>query len=95
LEELQVEVAEICTASVGLVALLAPRAAAKMRVDVSRLRCWLYVVSVWECCEAQFWIIDGGSENKRYFHESQPNSSISPSISLCPCHLAILGLAVC
>ena len=34
-------------------------------------------VSVWGCCEARFWIFHGGSENKRYFHESQRNSSIS------------------
>ena len=44
------EVAEICTASVGLVALLAPRASARMRVDVSRLRCGL--VYVYQCGDA-------------------------------------------
>lgn len=46
----EVEVAEICTASVGLVALLAPRAAAKMRVDVSRLRFSLSgrVLDIWD-----------------------------------------------
>eukprot|EP00434_Breviolum_minutum_P024964 symbB.v1.2.022052.t1/scaffold1928.1/size95828/10 len=46
----EVAISEISTASVGLVALLAPRAAAQMRVDVSRLRFSLRgrVLDIWD-----------------------------------------------